>query len=207
MLGPSSKFLAHTKLDLKKAVALLSGSCKILQVPKYAIASSSDFNEISSNLNFPLIVKPAYSLGSLFMTKASVVHTKAELKKQVDFLKTKTKEEILIEEFIAGREISVMVLETKDGIKALTPILYVFPEEWKENGKWLDFETKFSSVEKKVVDFRLMNENEDQELVKRIQNAAVAAYEAIGVFGSGYARVDLRVDGENNVYVLEVRKC
>jgi D-alanine-D-alanine ligase-like ATP-grasp enzyme len=62
-------------------------------------------------------------------------------------------------------------------------------------------------VEKKVVDFRLMNENEDQELVKRIQNAAVAAYEAIGVFGSGYARVDLRVDGENNVYVLEVRKC
>lgn len=156
-----------------------------------------------SGLTFPLIVKPVNSLGSLNMTKNSVVATREECLEQITFLQSKLRpsETILVEEFIPGHEVSVMILETKEGTQALHPILYNFPEDSKETEKWLDFETKFLGVQNDVVTYKLWDGGE--KLMSKIQEAGVAAYESLGVLGSGYARVDLRVKG-NEVYVLEV---
>lgn len=195
MLGTSSRYLCQTKEDLKKAAGLLG----TFQVPNYALVGS----EKLIGLKFPLIVKPVHSLGSLNMTKDSVVQTKEQLEEQVAYLKTKIRasEGIFVEEFIPGDEVSVMILETKEGTQALHPIMYDFPEGTKETEKWLDFETKFIAVENDVVTYKLWDG--DEKIMEKIKEAGVAAFESLGVFGSGYARVDLRVKGDE-VYVLEV---
>lgn len=195
MIGTSSKYLATTKEDLKKAVALVG----TFKVPKWALAGSEETRE----LQFPLIVKPTHSLGSLNMTKNSVVASKEEMEEQIAFLRTKIRasETILVEEFIPGQEVSVMVLETKEGTVALHPIVYDFPEGTGETEQWLDFENKFVGVENDLITYKLWDGSE--KVMKRIQAAGVAAFESLGVAGSGYARVDARVKGEE-VFVLEV---
>lgn len=197
MLGPSSRYLSQSKESLKKAAGLLG----TFKVPNWALVGAETDNP--PVLNYPLIVKPVNSLGSLNMTKDSVVGCNEELKEQIEILQSKIRrnEGILVEEFIPGEEVSVMVLETKTGTIALHPIIYTFPQGTKETEKWLDFETKFTGIQNDVVTFKLWDG--DEKRMRKIQESGIAAYESLGVLGSGYARVDLRVK-EDQVYVLEV---
>lgn len=189
MLGISSKYLAMTKLDFKRASHFAA-----VNTPKgITLTESEDLVQVfeSKGLSFPLIVKPSNGCGSEHMTSESVCHDLAQLLNQVKILKMKTKIPILIEEFIVGDEMSVMVLETKDGVIALTPIIYSFPKHWKETEKCFDFDKKFNGVNSGEITYKLFDG--DSATVERIKEDSVKAYIALGVLGSGYARMDIRL--------------
>ncbi|KAI1292719.1 hypothetical protein EDD11_008598 [Mortierella claussenii] len=178
-IGNNSKFLSLSKADFKKAAA------GIVLVP--------------GESKFPLIVKPATGCGSLHMTEKSVCHNADELKEQITLLKNKTPDDIIVEEFIVGQEISVMIIEVDDEVVAMTPIVYEFPAETTPTQKFLHFKNKFDAVDQGTIKFKLY----DGDLLDSLKETACKAYRTLDVSGCGYARVDIRASGED-LYVLEV---
>ncbi|KAJ6635202.1 D-alanine--D-alanine ligase [Pseudolycoriella hygida] len=199
MLGASSKYLLLTKLDQKNAIASAG-----LKTPK-GIAIKGD--EVSlpqldlGDLQFPLISKPAVGCGSEFLTEQSVCSNLTKLWTQIEILKSKVNCEILIEEFIDGQEVACIVLETRNGNIALEPLIYEFPDNYPSTKRFLDFQKKFAGVETGEVKYKIFDG--DASLKKNIQETAIKAYESLGVLGSGYARVDIRIRG-SDLYVLEI---
>lgn len=100
----------------------------------------------------------------------------------------KLDDQILIEEFIEGREFSVGVI---DG-KAL-PVVEIIPKMG-----WYDYENKYlPGATEDVCPAHL-----SEELTVKMQAIAEQAYNAIGC--DPYARVDVMMDKDGNMYCLEV---
>ena len=96
--------------------------------------------------------------------------------------------QVLVEDYIDGREFSVGVI----GGKAL-PIVEIIPNEG-----WYDYENKYKDGATTHVCPAELND----ELTKKMQKTAEEAYEAIGC--EPYARVDIMMDQDENMYCLEV---
>lgn len=202
MIGTSSKFLSLTKLDYKDAITNSN-----LKTPK-GIVIAGDEKSIANldlgDLKFPLIIKPSTGCGSEHMTSESVCFDASQLVAQIKLLKSKihVNYKIIIEEFIEGEEVACIVIETIHGVIALEPLVFVFPNEWPASRKFLDFELKFSGLARGHAKYKIFDQ--DPVLQQNVKETAKKVYRALGVLGSGYARVDFRVKG-SELYVLEVK--
>ncbi|KAF9967881.1 hypothetical protein BGZ70_007837 [Mortierella alpina] len=179
-IGTSSKFLSLSKADFKKA--------------------ASGFVQVPGETQFPLIIKPSRGCASLYMTEKSVCHNQDQLSEQIALLRTKTSDDIIVEEFIVGKEFTVVVVEVDDDIIALAPYVCEFPTDMEPMQQFIHFQHKMESLRHGVIQFKRY----DGELLEELQDTACKAYRALDVFGSGYARVDIRVAADNSIYVLEV---
>jgi D-alanine-D-alanine ligase-like ATP-grasp enzyme len=199
VIGTNSKFLSMSKLDFK-----ISAEKNNILTPNYYLFEKEDRLDKLDNINlkFPLIIKPTKGCGSLYMTEKSICYNIEELKEQIEILSKNINCEILIEEFIIGREFSIMVIEDKYDIMAMKPIIYEFPKNMSVMKQFLYFENKFDAIDNKEITYKLYDENE--ELMEKIKEIGCKSYKSLNVTGSGYARIDMRVDDKNNIFVLEV---
>jgi D-alanine-D-alanine ligase len=97
---------------------------------------------------------------------------------------------ILVEEFIAGRELTVAIL----GTEALPPI-EVVPALG-----FYDYRAKYDPTS--GTKYRVAPDDLPRETVERAQAVALASHRALGC--EDVSRVDLRVDDAGRVFVLEV---
>lgn len=167
-----------------------------IQTPAYVIANTiEDVALAAANLRYPIIVKHPSSYGSIGLTAASRVLNEADLYARAEEMITKFGS-ALIEEFIEGREYSVLVAENPDDPDnpvAYTPVEFQFPpgESFKHFGvKWLDF-NGMTCVP-----------CDDPELAERMQEATKKLF--LGLEGVSYGRTDIRVDAEGNIFILEI---
>ncbi|MBU4142061.1 D-alanine--D-alanine ligase, partial [Patescibacteria group bacterium] len=93
-----------------------------------------NINKIIKQLSFPLVVKPV-ELGS--SVGASIANTAQELKKGIRTA-FKCDNRIMLEQFIAGRELSVAVIGEEQKAKAL-PVIEIIPKI----SKWFDYKAKY----------------------------------------------------------------
>jgi D-alanine-D-alanine ligase len=189
--GPSSA-LYDVHKALMKYVAYAEG----VRTPAHVLVTDAQPLDIGTNgLRYPLFVKPAHAGDSLGIDAKSLVHDAAALDAQVAAMRREYGD-VLVEEYIAGRELTVLVLANpeENGIAtALTPVEYLFPPG-------LAFKTyanKTSDLHPEAnVPLR------DEALAARAKDAAVRMFRGFG--GVGYARMDFRVDAEENLFFLEV---
>jgi D-alanine-D-alanine ligase len=158
-------------------------------------SNADDATSIEKTLHFPMIVKHPRSVGSIGMTKDSGVTTLEALRGELARM-INTYGSALVEEFVEGREYTVLVTEPgEDESKArgYIPIEEVFPEG--ETFKHFDLKWKDDS--------RITwTPVRDGELAAKLIHAASTLFTALNA--SGYARCDLRVDAEGRVFVLEI---
>lgn len=145
----------------------------------------------SSPLPLPVVVKPPCDGSSVGITKVSAADgwsaaLDAALAAQGG------SGEVLVEEFIPGRETTVGVI---DGT-ALPAIEIV-----AKNG-WYGYDEKYNSEETRYPFLADSADPRDAELEKRLQKVAVDAYNALGC--RGVTRVDFRVSPMGRIYVLEL---
>lgn len=148
-----------------------------------------------AHLSYPLIVKHAQSYASVGLTPQSRVSTPAQLTEQV----TRMLSEFgaaRVEEFIEGREFSVLVSDNPDDLKSpitYTPVEFVFPEG-----------ESFKHAELKWNDFAQMECTPviDAELAFRLQHACRELY--LGLGGVSYGRCDIRMDARGRLHILEI---
>ena len=169
--------------DISKIIYLKN---KIL-TPKY-IKFKTDQNKnnlliqkIKKKLNFPVVIKPINEGSSVHVYICSEKNFLRNLKKMNLY------KEILIEEFIAGREIQVCIL----GTKKLGAI------ELKPKRKFYDYEAKYNinAKTKHIIPVDLSKKN-----LEKILNIAQKAHKLIGC--KGVTRSDFKFY-KNNFYLLE----
>ncbi|MEN6386179.1 MAG: ATP-grasp domain-containing protein [Phycisphaerales bacterium] len=152
------------------------------------------------------IIKPALSDASEGITADCVVSMPTEREKAkaiIRQLQQRFNQPIMIEQYIAGRELNVSVLQRNGKVDVL-PIAEIdfsaFPKELPRivdySAKWEKESFAYNNTPRKIpadLDFNLSNE---------IEKLAISAWHALGC--QDYIRVDFRLDEENKPYVIEI---
>lgn len=153
-------------------------------VPTPAFWVWQDNKSLPENVNYPLVVKPYLSGSSLGV---SIVRGREELDAAVDHALL-MQNEVILEEYIAGREVTVGILEEK-----ALGVVEIIPQ-----GAFFDFDNKYSG---NMAELRYPVDL-DKELYIKIQQTGLIAHEALGC--RHFSRVDIRLSREGIPYVLEV---
>lgn len=188
--GPSAKLYDPTK-ELMKYVAY----CEGVRTPGYFIIDQpGDIDKVRDQLSYPMFIKPAKAGDSLGIDENSILKNKRDLLKKVVEIYNEYGP-LLVEEYIAGREFTVLVAANPDG-KSCTvfkPVEYVFPE-----GKTFKTYSLKTSELHPDCNFPCT----DPVLEKELRAAAEKIFK--GFNGVGYGRLDFRVNSKNEIYFLEI---
>jgi len=189
--GPNA-ILYDPPKPLMKYVAYCSG----VNNPSFAeVGSVNGLADKIKHLTFPLFAKPAKAGDSLGVDEHSLANNITELQNKIEDLIANGYDEILIEEYIAGQEYTVLVAANvkPGGCRALKPIEYRFPSGYK----FKTYALKTSELHTDV------NKPCDNAVVEaKLKAAAEKIFN--GFSGVGYARLDFRVNKDLEVYFLEI---
>lgn len=169
----------------------------------FTLNSLADLQRV--NLKYPLIVKPEDLGCSLGLDQSSVVRNISELKKRVKFMLKKYKTTILIEEYIEGREFSVLILGNGNNCEVFPLVEIVFGPIFEKRGKWkiFDFESKWIQNSEFCIQSPYVSPVKiGKKIENHIKEISLKAYKICGC--RDYARIDLRVDKGNHPYILEI---
>tara|TARA_E500000331_G_scaffold138353_2_gene135280 strand:+ start:216892 stop:217842 length:951 start_codon:yes stop_codon:yes gene_type:complete len=173
----NSSSLAMSK-DKSKKVFL---SKKIL-TPSWQIFA--DNYDLHSDIDFPVIVKPD-SQGST--VGLSYVDQKSAMKDAIDLAKIFDKK-VIIEKYIAGRELTVGILCDKPlSVGEIIP----------KRGSIFDYESKYQPGFAEEV----FPANISKNLEVKIKEIAKNVHDSLGL--NNYSRVDFRVDADERIWCLE----
>ncbi len=187
-----------TCLDKSRTKQILSSNK--IRVPKYFIAGYQNKGIINEfNLDFPVILKLLKEDASIGISEFSVVNCLSDVEERLQFLFKTYKQDVLIEEYINGREFNVAIL----GGTVLPVSEIDFTGLPKDFPKIVTYEGKWSP---QSVYFKYTNPvcpaNIDDNLKSKLESVALKAYKVLNC--RDYARVDIRLNKSNTPYVIEV---
>jgi D-alanine-D-alanine ligase len=194
--NPRGLTLARDKALTKKILSYHG-----INVPRFAVFPRSRPVRRPQSLPFPLLVKSLTQEGSIGIAQASIIHNDHDLVERVEFLHDRHNTDVIAEQYIEGRELYVAVL----GNRRLQtfPIweldLTHMPDDaariatakvkWDEN-----YRQRYGIVSRAARDLSDGAATRIGELCRKI-------YQALDL--SGYARIDLRLTAEGEIYLLE----
>ena len=139
---------------------------------------------VVKKLGLPLMVKPSLEGSSVGLTK---VKTMEELESAVDFA-LKFDRTVLIEEWLAGDEFTVPVLDGE-----VLPSIKIVPE-----GEFYDYDAKYISDNTQYFCPAGLSDAREQELRRLVKQA----YDVVGC--RGWSRIDVMADAEGKFRLVEV---
>ncbi len=189
--GPPAHLYDPPK-TVMKYVAYTAG----VRTPAHGLVhNANDARVVAQQLAFPLFVKPSHAGDSLGVDDASLVHDEAALLAKVNAALVEY-DELLVEDFVDGREFTVLVMGSADAYSectALLPVEYRFPEG--RSFKTYALKTSELHPEANVP-------VHDEQLRMQLQHASQRIFTAFG--GVGYARLDFRMNAANELFFLEI---
>lgn len=181
----------ETRKEMLKIVARYAQ----VRTPPHVLArSDEDVAQAAARLRFPLFVKPGEGGDSFGIDEASLCPDAAALASKAERL-LRQYDSILIEEYLDGREFSVLVAADSTNPKtplAFRPIEYRFPPG--ERFKTYDLKNAQYHPEANVT-------VDDPALEAALVDAARRVFLTFGP--SGYCRMDFRLDAEGVPSVLD----
>ena len=170
----------RTKM-LWKAFGLPVAEMEIVTVENRATLNPES---VVKKLGLPLMVKPSLEGSSVGLTK---VKTMEELESAVDFA-LKFDRTVLIEEWLAGDEFTVPVLDGE-----VLPSIKIVPE-----GEFYDYDAKYISDNTQYFCPAGLSDAREQELRRLVKQA----YDVVGC--RGWSRIDVMADAEGTFRLVEV---
>lgn len=170
----------RTKM-LWKAFGLPVAEMEIVTVENRA---NLNHEVVVKKLGLPLMVKPSLEGSSVGLTK---VKTMDELESAVDFA-LKFDRTVLIEEWLAGDEFTVPVLDGE-----VLPSIKIVPE-----GEFYDYDAKYISDNTQYFCPAGLSDAREQELRRLVKQA----YDVVGC--RGWSRIDVMADAEGKFRLVEV---
>jgi len=193
---PHALYLAQDKSLAKKVFQFHK-----IRTPYFAVSYKGRTGH-AHDIEFPLIVKPASEDGSIGIDASSVVESVKELMEKIHDIHEQFDSPALIEEYIEGREIYAAILgeEKAEALPLVELDMSKLPEGTPRiagtDVKWEKDSEAYKKTRTRVV------EDLDEKTVERLQEKAVAAYQALQL--RDYGRVDMRLTPKGEIYVIEV---
>lgn len=184
----------HLTLDKEKTKLVLAHYG--LTVPRHQIFRSPE-DRLVSGLKFPMIVKPIREEASIGIYQDSVVSSQEQLRAKVQTVLENYHQPALVEEFIEGREISVGMIGNDPDFTIFPPLEFVFPEAQSPLEQIRSYEYKWGGKKEQMIRASL-----PRKTARKLEEYTRIAYEATEC--RDYARMDYRVDGAGNPWLLEV---
>ncbi|MCL2218707.1 MAG: D-alanine--D-alanine ligase [Chitinispirillia bacterium] len=164
-----------------------------LSVPDYSVYGVNHPNvtvdSIIKKHGFPCFLKCPQSGSSRLMGRASDRESLESLLKELQ----ESADDILVETTVTGIEFSCGVINMPDGTTKALPPIEIRPAD---TSSFFDYKAKYS----KGGSTEIVPAPQPEELLKRIQDAAVAAHRVLGCYG--VSRTDMIYD-DKNLRVLE----
>lgn len=160
-----------------------------IQTPQslyFKINDQPDLNHISEKISFPCFVKPNAGGSSFGISK---VNEFKELKIAIDKA-FEEDNEILIEEFIEGDEVTCGVIKTSANNYLLPPTEIV------ANNEFFDYEAKYEGVADEITPARI-----PEEMTKELQKISSKIYDILEC--KGIVRIDYIIKN-NKPYFIEI---
>ena len=188
--GPTALLYDPPK-ELMKYVAYTQG----VNTPAYVLIETLGDIASCNHLRYPLFVKPSKAGDSLGIDDLSLVNNYQELVEKVHSIFDEYGP-VLVEEYIDGREFTVMLVRNPDehyGTAVFKPVEYVFP-----SGK------KFKTYVLKTSELHTDANHlvRDANLEEKLKQAATDIFNGFG--GVGYARLDFRMNNNGDLFFLEI---
>jgi D-alanine-D-alanine ligase len=171
-----------------------------IRTPKHTIVEMNKYPDKNNfKLKFPVILKLAREDASIGISEHSVVNNLAAMNERLDYLFANFTQDVLVEEYIDGRELNVAILGDQilpiseirfDGLPELFPKIVTYEAKWSP-------ESVYFKNTVPVCPAIL-----DKSLKQKIKKMAMEAFEALEC--RDYARVDIRLNHKNIPYVIEV---
>ncbi len=159
-----------------------------LPTPLFWFFSNPDEN--MNDVTYPVIVKPKMEAVSMGMR---IVDNKEDLKDAVKYVIETFQQQALVERFIAGREFAV-------GLLGNGPELEVLPVMEFDLGDPNTIQTKESKMKKPIE--KICPAKIPEEFTQEMKRLAREAFHVLGI--NDFARIDLRMDADENLYILEL---
>ena len=186
----------YTGCDFYQSALTFNKKDTLAVLSKYGIPSAKsvylrkgdpiDEEKIISELKLPLFVKPNQSGSSLGISKVKEI---SELATAIEFA-FKEDDEILIESFLDGMEVSVGVLDYQ-GETIVLGITEIIPEK-----EFFDYEAKYEGASQEITPARL-----DDETREKVEKIAKHSYNSLGM--SGFSRSEFIIMN-GTPYMLEM---
>lgn len=194
--GPRGLMLARDKALSKKILAYHR-----IPVPEFAVFPRGRSIRRPRRLGFPLFVKSLMEEASLGISQASMVEDDERLTERVRFIHQRIGTDAIAEKFIEGREVYVGIM---GGARLLVfPIWELLftklpedePRIATRKAKWdYAYQKKWGITSRKA-------ENLPEGMDTMIPRIAKRIYRSLEL--DGYARMDMRLSAEGELYVLE----
>jgi len=183
--------LAHS-LALDKVVAKMLFVQNNIPTPAFAVLDHPGFE--MPPLTFPLIVKPKNEAVSFGI---KIVNDENELRDAADIIFDQFGQAVLVEQYIEGREINIGILGNGHQTDAFEPAELIFGAGGP-NIYTLEDKKRQSGREVQVA----CPAKIDESVTKKAKEIAKRAFNVLGCYDC--ARIDMRMDADNNLYVLEI---
>lgn len=194
--NPRGLMLARDKAISKQ---ILSGHR--IRCPKFRVFPAGRRPRGPFRLPYPLVVKSVNEEASLGISQASLVTNDEKLVERIEFMHETFGVDVIVEQFIEGRELYIGVLGHQ---RLQTLPVWELPFDQLPDGtphiatekvKWdLDYQERHKIKTRRAEGLTEVQEAHIAHVAKRI-------YRGLGL--SGYARIDLRMDPSGQIYVLE----
>jgi len=143
------------------------------------------YSEQSRDLKFPLFVKPLNCGGGKGIDEFSIVRTAEELDLKIASLQADLNVDVLVENYLEGREFSVAIIRQQDSDKLIAmPIELIAPKD--SNGeRMLSNNVKFEDTDKAYE----VNDTKEYNILAKF---GMDVFRALGA--RDYGRIDIRLD-------------
>lgn len=172
-----------------------------IKTPSYFLAAELP-EKLKHDLKYPLIVKPAFEDASVGIENESIVKNKSELLSRIEHVIHKFTQPVLVEEFIEGRELNIAVFQD-EGTRVLPISEIDFTEMPDHLHNIVSYQAKWDphheSYHKTIP---VCPANLPKAVEKKAKEIAIQSFNVMGC--RDYARVDVRLTPDEEIYVLEV---
>lgn len=176
-----------------------------------SLGPTVNYSALAKQLSYPIFAKPVAASTSNGITPSNKISRPEDLEEIAETLRSQfSDQQILLENFLDGREFTVAILGTSESAKVLgaLEVTWYNPEGTNDKNPLVDFATSSSKAGRGPGhDMGHVHADMEDPLVKKVAGVALSAYRALGCRDGG--RVDIRLSSETQgsvPNVVEVRR-
>ncbi|MCF8364380.1 MAG: ATP-grasp domain-containing protein [Bacteroidales bacterium] len=191
---PLDALFVTTNKVLAKKIMRLNG------LPTAGFFSVDEIENLNPDKSY--IVKPIWEEASVGINADSVF--KINETEKLNRISALSSSQYFIEEFISGREFNVSILAGNEGEEVLYPAEMIFSSYFDDKPKIVGYKAKWDehSEEYRQTNRAFGTLEQNLPLKTRLIEACRKSWNTFNLHG--YARVDFRVDEQDNVFILEI---